>query len=371
MANAKKITLDYSQTGITAYCIIRREADGYLLNDATGSFASAPADPYISMTEDGTIKGRYEKSESRSAWNDGRYTIVVYKQAGGSPSPVADTVIGSGEMSIVSDTEVPVLTDKTVDLVWDEVLTKSTHNVANSAGKRLRLLGDQSMHSGTAQAGGGNTITLEATASASNDIYKEALVIIVDGTATGEAHHILAYNGTTKVAVVDEDWHTAPDATSEYVIFGSSAHDALTTGLTQAATSNSITLNGAASTSDGVYVNCMAVIPSGTGAGQARRITGYVGSTKAATVSPAWAVTPDTTSPYMIYPMTVVATADSDNISSILTHAIAMSKWKNNKLAKTGTVGAVETWVLYDDDSVTPLLTWSHDTSTSARAKAV
>jgi len=116
MAGAiKKITIDWSETGKTVYCIVRREADGYLLSDADGAFANAPADPFIALTEDGTIKGRYELSESRAVWSDGSYTVAIYKQAGGSPAPASDTIIGSGQMSIVSDAEVVnvLVSDKT------------------------------------------------------------------------------------------------------------------------------------------------------------------------------------------------------------------------------------------------------------------
>ena len=63
-----------------------------------------------------------------------------------------------------------------------------------------------------------------------------------------------------------------------------------------------------------------------------------------------------------------VVSAQTD-ITSVLNYAIAMSKWKNNKLART-VVGATETWVLYDDDSTTPMLTWAHNTSTKVRTKA-
>ena len=87
------------------YAIVRREADAYRLNDADGAFASAPADSYIPLTEDTVIIGRYQLSESRTVWNDGRYTVAIYEQAGGSPSPVNDAIIGSGEMYIVSDAE--------------------------------------------------------------------------------------------------------------------------------------------------------------------------------------------------------------------------------------------------------------------------
>ena len=127
MPNTKKITHPWGETGLTLYCVIRREADGYLLNDADGSFANAPADPYVAMTEDGTLKGLYEKSEARAAWNDGVYTVMVYSQAGGSPAPASDTVIGSGEIYIDTDTEVNTSTIKTnVDTISLAVTTIDT-----------------------------------------------------------------------------------------------------------------------------------------------------------------------------------------------------------------------------------------------------
>lgn len=118
MANVKKIALDHNETGKTVYCIIARAADGYLLNDADGAFAAAPADPYLSLAEHATIKSRYTVSESRTAWNNGIYSVTIYKQAGGSPSPVADTVIGSGEIAIADDLEIttPTVYDKMVEL---------------------------------------------------------------------------------------------------------------------------------------------------------------------------------------------------------------------------------------------------------------
>ena len=63
-----------------------------------------------------------------------------------------------------------------------------------------------------------------------------------------------------------------------------------------------------------------------------------------------------------------LATAQTD-ITSVLNYAIAMSKWKNNKLART-VAGTTETWVLYDDDSTTPMLTWTNNISTRVRTKA-
>ena len=77
-------------TGATVYAIVKRLADGFLLNDATGSFAAAPADPYVSLTEDGTLKGLYALAESRAAWANGLHRIAFYKQVGGAPAPATD-----------------------------------------------------------------------------------------------------------------------------------------------------------------------------------------------------------------------------------------------------------------------------------------
>jgi hypothetical protein len=116
MPNDKKITAAWGETGETLYAIIRREADNYRLNDADGAFASAPADPFLSLTEDSVIKGLYEATESRAAWDDGYYTIMVYKQFGGTPVPLADTPVGTGRMYIEDDTE----TDAMLKLVIPE-----------------------------------------------------------------------------------------------------------------------------------------------------------------------------------------------------------------------------------------------------------
>jgi hypothetical protein len=81
MANVKKLGTTKVVTGSTVYCIIRREADLFLLDDADGAFAAFPTDPYLSLAEDSVIKGLYEVSESRMAWEPGRYKVFFYKQA--------------------------------------------------------------------------------------------------------------------------------------------------------------------------------------------------------------------------------------------------------------------------------------------------
>lgn len=68
----------------------------------------------------------------------------------------------------------------------------------------------------------------------------------------------------------------------------------------QAATATTVTLAPFSSTVDNYYNNSVIRILSGPGMGQTRVISGYVGSTKVATISSAWSPLPDNTSKYAI-----------------------------------------------------------------------
>lgn len=72
------------------------------------------------------------------------------------------------------------------------------------------------------------------------------------------------------------------------------------TGTATAGAASTITLGSGASTNDDEYNNLDIQITGGTGAGQERTISDYVGSTLVATVSVAWTTAPDATSTYAI-----------------------------------------------------------------------
>ena len=76
---------------------------------------------------------------------------------------------------------------------------------------------------------------------------------------------------------------------------------ALDSGTATAGSTNSITLAAGASSSDEFYQYARIQTVAGTGSGQSRLCTAYVGSTKVATVAPAWVVDPDGTTDYEIY----------------------------------------------------------------------
>jgi hypothetical protein len=110
------------------------------------------------------------------------------------------------------------LDSASIDAIWDEVLTGSTHNIASSAGRRLRQLADTvvlvdgvcdaASNAGTDSTG---TITLEVgttTACVGQAIRCE-----------NQVRYIASYDAGTRVAQLDRPWCVVPDAGDEYVIF--------------------------------------------------------------------------------------------------------------------------------------------------------
>src|SRR6185369_13892752 len=86
-------------------------------------------------------------------------------------------------------------------------------------------------------------------------------------------------------------------------------------GTAQGGTSNTITLDSGASNVDNYYKGSVVQIVSGTGAGQSRSITSYVGSTNVATMDLAWATAPDSTSIFSIKPTGTAIVTDKTGYS--------------------------------------------------------
>jgi hypothetical protein len=110
------------------------------------------------------------------------------------------------------------LDSASVDAIWNEVLTGATHNIAASAGRRLRQLADTvvlvdgvcdaASNAGTDSTG---TITLEVgttTACVGQAIRSE-----------NQVRFIASYDAGTRIAQLDRPWCVVPDSGDEYVIF--------------------------------------------------------------------------------------------------------------------------------------------------------
>jgi len=160
---------------------------------------------------------------------------------------------------------------------------------------------DRKYGSGVAQAGGARTITLAATASATNYNYILYRIHIISGTGAGQSRLCVNYVGGSKVLTVDNTWVTNPDNTSVYYLEGGTLPVGVkSVGVALAGAANSITLGALTHNITDAYKDDIVVILSGTGGGQSRVMTALNSGTNVATVDKAWEVNPDSTSSYII-----------------------------------------------------------------------
>lgn len=121
--------------------------------------------------------------------------------------------------------------DSSVGAMAADVLTDTAINanaitaakIADGALDRATFAADtglQTVRSNTAQAGAAGTITLDAAASATDDFYNGAVILLTGGTGVGQARVVSDYVGATKVASLSANWATAPDNTSTFAIVG-------------------------------------------------------------------------------------------------------------------------------------------------------
>ena len=74
------------------------------------------------------------------------------------------------------------------------------------------------VHEGTAQAGATTTITLDTSASSTDDYYNDMEVEIIGGTGDGQVRKITDYTGSSRVATIAPLFATTPDSTSQFWI---------------------------------------------------------------------------------------------------------------------------------------------------------
>ncbi len=79
------------------------------------------------------------------------------------------------------------------------------------------------IRSGTAQGGAASIIILDSGASATNNFYQNAIVLIRSGTGAGQSALITSYAGSTRNATISGAWAVNPDNTSVFSLlpFGS------------------------------------------------------------------------------------------------------------------------------------------------------
>lgn len=145
--------------------------------------------------------------------------------------------------------------------------------------------------------GHSNEIVLSSYASNINSGY---LLSITAGKGAGQVRKVLFFDELTKVVAVDPAWEPEkkPDNSSHYLLI---LNGTLMTGLVRGADACSIRLAGAENPLNDYYKGYYVTISGGTGSGQARKITGYDGSTKVAMLEKDWNTIPDDSSIYKLY----------------------------------------------------------------------
>lgn len=297
--------------------------------------AAATAADHIDLIWDETLAGHVTADTTGLLLNDwqeaGRLDLILDIIAVDTTTDIpaliataqADLDIITGAAGALLDTT--ATSAQLVDDVWDEVLTGATHNVASSSGRRLRQLEAAAvLHEGTAQAATSNTITLDTGASAIDDFYNHARIVITENTGSEQERIIVNYVGSSKVATIAPPWITTPNSASIFEVEPGLSHAETNSktarvGLAQAGAAGSITLDTGASAVTDFYVNDVVAIDAGTGIGQERVITAYNGTTKVATIEPNWITNPDTTSEFIIEE--ALSVADIFAISNDLTAA--------------------------------------------------
>jgi len=90
---------------------------------------------------------------------------------------------------------------------------------AGSIGTIRGFLATMVLRSGTLQAGGASSATLDAGASSTTNFFNDDILALVGGTGAGQARVITGYNGASKIATVNSGWSVNPDVTTKYIIY--------------------------------------------------------------------------------------------------------------------------------------------------------
>jgi len=140
---------------------------------------------------------------------------MVFVQEGGSPS-ATDPIDGSFASNI-----------------WDEVLTGATHNIASSAGRRLRQLADtvvldDGQNTGASNGGPDGTGTITLKVGTTTACIGQSI------RSNGQVRFIESYDVSTRVAILDQPWCVVPGTGDDYTIYSqrSSMVGKLATALT-------------------------------------------------------------------------------------------------------------------------------------------
>lgn len=231
-----------------------------------------------------------------------------------------------------------------IQAVWDALTSAFT--TVGSIGKKLAdwVVGTIDTYTGNTKQTGDSFVRLGAPIGVSVSV--DIAAIKSDTVA------ILADTGTDGVVV--NDLTTAAKAliqieTEDALVAKHLDHLVTRQGMAQAGGVNTITLDTGASSTNNLYNGQAVLVVGGTGAGQARKIESYNGTTKVATVDSNWAIQPISGSEFIILDIYILsgtgATAQQiwEYATRALTDKIGFSLIADQSGVTIGTVNTLGT----------------------------
>lgn len=243
--------LVYNTAGLTAYYYRKGAGASVAITLATMTLGTWATGGFIVM--DGTnMPGVYQIGLPDAAVAAGATTVIVYLKGAANMVPTVleieltavdnqsatafmtsvGSVTGSvgsvtGAVGSVTGNVGGNVTGSTASVIAsvtiDQTVVLSANPTAGTIGEALWFMDSRVGRRGTAQAGGASTITLDAGASATDNLYRGYLLKITSGTGSGQRATIVSYVGSTKVATIarkgdTSGWDTVPDNTSVFLI---------------------------------------------------------------------------------------------------------------------------------------------------------
>jgi hypothetical protein len=175
----------------------------------SGATLSATLD---SITENGTLRGRYTGTVTSIAAGDYRLAVKYNGITISEPNEAVTLALAVGTYVATQATALDsTATAALVDLIWDEPLTGATHNVATSSGKRLRqTTAFQQIDSTVIDAAATTTTFITGLTSSVDDFYNDSMLVFTDGALAGQVRAIYDYIGATKTIILEEALTSAP-----------------------------------------------------------------------------------------------------------------------------------------------------------------
>lgn len=111
------------------------------------------------------------------------------------------------------------------DAVWDEILTGGTHNISNSAGKRLRqLLESTTASEGTVVDAGATASQFDTNLTEVDAFWNDTILIFIDGALAGQARTVQAYLNASGNLTFDEVWTSVPANGTSFLLLATHVH---------------------------------------------------------------------------------------------------------------------------------------------------